>query len=64
MKRPTAKTQARKEGKKERVKKLVDNLLAEQRMFKDNKPVLTSRTFPGSASLESAAIATAGHPVA
>lgn len=42
MKRPTAKTQARKQGKHERVRKLVDNLLAEQRMFKDNKPVLTS----------------------
>lgn len=43
MKRPTAKTQARKEGKKERVKKLVDNLLAQQRMFDDNKPVPTSK---------------------
>lgn len=42
MKRPTAKTQARKQGKHERVRKLVDNLLAEQRMFKYNQP-LTSQ---------------------
>lgn len=48
MKTPTAKTRARKEGKHERVRQLVNNLLAEQRMFDDNKPVLTSRTFPGS----------------
>jgi hypothetical protein len=34
MKQPTTKTQARKSGKKERVRLLLNNLLAEQRMLK------------------------------